>query len=89
MQTGTFEKMRGEVEVDKTFIGGKARFMHKHRRAKAIKQGTWADGKGGGHGVARVLRRARVSNSRMRRDSSRSTFSRFPIRKARHQVPVP
>ena len=37
MQTGTFEKMRGDVEVDETFIGGKARFMHKHRRATAIK----------------------------------------------------
>jgi len=29
MQTGTFEKLDGEIEVDETFIGGKARNMHK------------------------------------------------------------
>lgn len=35
MQTGTFEQMSGEVEVDETFIGGKARNMHKGvRKAK-------------------------------------------------------
>jgi transposase-like protein len=32
MQTGTFEKASGHVEVDETFIGGKARFMHKGAR---------------------------------------------------------
>lgn len=37
MQTGTFEKMSGEVEVDETYIGGKARFMHKERREAMIK----------------------------------------------------
>jgi transposase-like protein len=36
MQTGTFEKAGGKVEVDETFIGGKARNMHKHIRAKKI-----------------------------------------------------
>lgn len=30
MQTGTFQKLAGEVEVDETFIGGKAKNMHKH-----------------------------------------------------------
>ena len=34
MQAGTFDKMDGEVEVDETFIGGKARNMHKAKRAK-------------------------------------------------------
>src|SRR5690606_30972658 len=33
-------KLSGEVEVDETFIGGKARFMHKGERAKKIKGGT-------------------------------------------------
>ncbi len=36
MQQGSFEKMGGpggpEVEVDETFIGGKARFMHRDKR---------------------------------------------------------
>jgi transposase-like protein len=32
MQTGSFSKLGGEVEVDETFIGGKARNMHPHKR---------------------------------------------------------
>ena len=36
MQTGTFVKLSGEVEVDETFIGGKARNMHKDKRAAKI-----------------------------------------------------
>jgi transposase-like protein len=32
MQNGTIVKMGGTVEVDETFIGGAARFMHKSRR---------------------------------------------------------
>lgn len=45
MQTGTFEtKMGGPVEVDETYIGGKARFMHKSRRQERI-QGRGKVGK--------------------------------------------
>jgi transposase-like protein len=36
MQTGTFERLSGHVEVDETFIGGKARFMHKAKKAVKI-----------------------------------------------------
>jgi hypothetical protein len=36
MQTGTFEKVIGRVEVDETFIGGKARNMHKWVREEKI-----------------------------------------------------
>lgn len=36
MQTGTFEKMSGTVEVDETFIGGLSRNMHKKEREKKI-----------------------------------------------------
>lgn len=36
MQTGTFEKAAGAVEVDETFIGGKARNMHKHIRERKV-----------------------------------------------------
>ena len=32
MQSGTFEKLSGKVEVDETFIGGKARNMHADKR---------------------------------------------------------
>jgi transposase-like protein len=32
MQTGTFEKLSGHVEVDETFIGGKARFQHENKK---------------------------------------------------------
>jgi transposase-like protein len=40
VQNGSIAKMGGTVEVDETFIGGVARFMHKTRRkAKGIKTG--------------------------------------------------
>jgi transposase-like protein len=36
MQTGSFTKMSGEIEVDETFIGGKARNMHVAQRQRRI-----------------------------------------------------
>jgi transposase-like protein len=36
MQTGTFEKLKGEVEADETFIGGLARNMHKAKRDSRV-----------------------------------------------------
>ncbi len=36
MQSGSFDKLDGEVEVDETFIGGKARNMHKAERVRKI-----------------------------------------------------
>lgn len=36
MQRGGLDKMVGDVEADETFIGGKARFMHQHKRAAKI-----------------------------------------------------
>jgi transposase-like protein len=36
LQEGTFEKLSGEVEVDETFIGGKARNMHIAKRERRI-----------------------------------------------------
>jgi transposase-like protein len=43
MQTGTFEKMNGQVEVDETYIGGLARNMHRDKRSKI--GGTGGTGK--------------------------------------------
>src|SRR5215467_2394597 len=37
LQGTNLGKLAGHVEVDETFIGGKARFMHKSKRAKVIK----------------------------------------------------
>jgi hypothetical protein len=39
MQDEDGGKLQGHVEVDETFIGGKARFMHMNKRAKLDKQG--------------------------------------------------
>jgi transposase-like protein len=43
MQTGTFEKMSGQVEADGTYIGGAAQFMHKEKKEQKI---TGAGGSG-------------------------------------------
>jgi transposase-like protein len=39
LQGTALGKLAGHVEVDETFIGGKARFMHKWKRAKVAKRG--------------------------------------------------
>lgn len=44
MQSGTFEKLSGEVEVDETYIGGLARNMHRAKRDKKF-QGRGSVGK--------------------------------------------
>ncbi len=44
MQTRSFAKFSGKVEVDETFIGGQARFMHKEKREKVMRgrpTGRW------------------------------------------------
>jgi hypothetical protein len=48
MQDEDGGKMQGHVEVDETFIGGKARFMHKDKRAKMTQPGM---AKGGANKV--------------------------------------
>ncbi len=44
MQQGSFEKLSGEVEADETFVGCKAKNMHKKKREEKI-QGRGASGK--------------------------------------------
>lgn len=36
MQSDDYTKLGGIIEVDETFIGGKARFMHRDRQSKAV-----------------------------------------------------
>jgi transposase-like protein len=40
MQDDSGTTLGGEVEVDETFIGGKARFMHKNRRENTVGRGS-------------------------------------------------
>src|SRR6059036_2417694 len=35
LQSGSITKLKGDVEVDETYIGGKARFMHKDKKARS------------------------------------------------------
>src|SRR5207237_4706370 len=50
MQTRTWAKMRGAVEADETFIGGKAKFMHWSKRNRVIR-GTGGMEKTPVHGI--------------------------------------
>lgn len=50
MKTGNFRRLNGEVESDETFVGGKAKNMHKARREELI-QGRGAVGKAIVHGL--------------------------------------
>ncbi len=70
MQTGTFEKLSGEVEADETYIGGKARNMHKSKRDEKI-SGRGASGK---VAVMGLLER----HGEVRGDMVRSCGSKIP-----------
>ncbi len=50
MQEGTFQKLKGTIESDETFVGGKAKNMHKDVRARKI-TGRGSSGKAIVHGV--------------------------------------
>jgi transposase-like protein len=45
MQTGSFDKLSGQVEVDESYVGGKARNMHAAKRRKTLKGQTGTVGK--------------------------------------------
>src|SRR5450759_2337708 len=60
-QSKTFNKLGGEVEVDETFIGGKARFMHADKREEKI-HGRGPEGK---TIVAAVLERGKTVRAKV------------------------
>ncbi len=45
MQTKSFNKIGGEIEIDETYIGGKARFMHKSKKERIMNGKTGMTGK--------------------------------------------
>ncbi|MQA01058.1 MAG: IS1595 family transposase [Dehalococcoidia bacterium] len=51
MEDGTFNKMEGIVEADETWIGGKARNMHKAQREAKLQGGVGMTGKAAVFGV--------------------------------------
>src|ERR1022692_3097142 len=65
-------KLGGEVEIDETYIGGKARNMHKDRRERVL------GGKGGGVvgkvGVQGILQRGGSIRTAVIRDSKRGSL---------------
>ncbi|HWX09023.1 MAG TPA: IS1595 family transposase [Gaiellaceae bacterium] len=70
MQTGSFNKLDGEIEADETFIGGKARNMHKDVRKRKI-TGTGGAGKAA---VAGVLERGGQVRATVVPDVTRATL---------------
>ena len=71
MQTGTFNKFSGPVEADETYVGGKARFMHKSKREKKIK-GTGGSGKAI---VMGILERHGEVKAKVIPDTRKETFA--------------
>jgi hypothetical protein len=73
MRVGSFEKLGGHVEVDETFIGGKARNMHRADRTRKI-HGTGGMGKVAvmglleRHGEVRTMVVPSVKRKALRRD---------------------
>jgi transposase-like protein len=70
MQTGTFEKLSGQVEADETYIGGLARNMHRDKRDKKI-NGTGGAGK---VAVMGLLERDGKVRAKVIRDASALTL---------------
>jgi hypothetical protein len=84
MQRGGFDKFSGDVEVDETFIGGKARFMHQGKRAAKIK-GTGPMGKSavmgllerhGPDGAREACRQYQTAHAGPRKSASTSSPAR-------------
>jgi transposase-like protein len=76
MQSESFEKMGGQMEADETYIGGKARNMHRDERAAEVKgRGGNVSGKAIVMGVLERKSQDKISNVRLKviPDNRRST----------------
>jgi transposase-like protein len=74
MQTGSFDKLDGGIEIDETYIGDKARNMHKSSRAAKLKDKTGVRGKAT---VAGALQRDGRVRLQVIPQASRRTLHRF------------
>ncbi len=54
MRVGSFEKMGGQIEVDETYIGGKARNMHRGKLAKRVAEFATIHGTGRNQNIGKV-----------------------------------
>jgi transposase-like protein len=79
--TGSINKMTGTIEADETFIGGAARFMHKHKRAEKVH----GRGPGGKEIVFGLLERetgkVRLHHVETRRKGELTSIVREEVRK--------
>jgi transposase-like protein len=73
MQTGSFDKLGGGIEIDETFIGGKARNMHKADKARRLRGKTGPSGK---TTVAGVLQRGGAVRAHVVPQASRRILHR-------------
>ena len=84
MQDEDGGKIGGDVEVDETYIGGKARNMHAEQAAPRRHQARRADGRQGRRdgpaGAARQRRPSRVRTSSCTDREAAATFSRTSTR---------
>jgi transposase-like protein len=78
MQTGTFAKAVGRVEVDETFIGGKALNMHRHIRERKI-TGTGGKDKTMVVGLLERGGKVRVNVSKSRRKKELQAYVRAHV----------
>src|ERR1041384_8120345 len=86
LQNGSFAKLAGEIEVDETYIGGKARNMHLSRKLKKaqVKKGRVSYGK---VGVQGILSRGGEVRAMVIQDSQNMTLQRNISKHVHRDVP--